>query len=61
MVYYGPMIRIFSRATPGNVFETARVVWPLALAMMAGAMNHVCDRLFLAHCNDTALEAVLPA
>ena len=46
---------------PGNIVETARIVWPLALAMMAGAMNHVCDRFFLAHSSDAALQAVLPA
>ena len=46
---------------PGNIVETARIAWPLALAMMAGAMNHVCDRFFLAHSSDAALQAVLPA
>ena len=53
--------RLMTSQTPGGLAETARIVWPLALAMMAGAMNHVCDRLFLAHCGDAALEAVLPA
>ena len=53
--------RAGSGTEPGGLVETARIVWPLALAMMAGAMNHVCDRLFLAHCGDAALEAVLPA
>ena len=46
---------------PGNIAETTRIAWPLALAMMAGAMNHVCDRFFLAHSGDAALQAVLPA
>lgn len=46
---------------PGNIAETARIAWPLALAMMAGAMNHVCDRFFLAHSSDAALQAILPA
>ena len=32
---------------PGGLRETARIAWPLALAMMAGALNHICDRLFL--------------
>ena len=50
-----------TKELPGGIRETARIVWPLALAMMAGAMNHVCDRLFLARCGDAALEAVLPA
>ena len=45
----------------GGLRETARIVWPLALAMMAEAANHVCDRLFLSHCGDAALEAILPA
>ena len=53
--------QLITRQTPGGLGETARIVWPLALAMMAGALNHVCDRLFLAHCDDAALEAVLPA
>ena len=46
---------------PGNIIEVAQVVWPLALSMMAGALNHVCDRFFLAQSSDTALQAVLPA
>ena len=46
---------------PGNIVKTARIAWPLALAMMAGAMNHVCDRFFLAHSSDAALQAILPA
>lgn len=45
----------------GGLQETFQVVWPLALAMMAGAANHICDRLFLSHVSDAALEAVLPA
>lgn len=48
-------------AKPGGLRETVRIVWPLAVAMMAEAANHVCDRLFLSHCDDAALEAVLPA
>jgi MATE family multidrug resistance protein len=43
------------------VRETFRIVWPLALAMAAGAANHVCDRLFLAHSSDASLAASLPA
>lgn len=46
---------------PGGLRETVRIVWPLAIAMMAEAANHVCDRLFLSHCGDAALEAILPA
>lgn len=46
---------------PGDIRETFRIVWPLALSMMAGAANHIFDRFFLAHVSDTALEAVLPA
>ena len=52
---------IFDKHVPGNIFETSRIIWPLALAMMAEAANHVCDRLFLSHCDDAALEAILPA
>ena len=55
------MSRLFDRNEPGNLRETARIVWPLALAMMAGALNHICDRFFLAHHSDVALEAILPA
>lgn len=46
---------------PGGLRETARIAWPLALAMMAGALNHICDRLFLSHHSNVALEAILPA
>ena len=45
----------------GGVRETFRIVWPLALAMAAGAASHVCDRLFLAHSSDASLAASLPA
>ncbi len=48
-------------AARGGVRETFRIVWPLALAMAAGAVNHVCDRLFLAHSSDASLAASLPA
>lgn len=55
------MWQMFDRKRPGNLLETARIVGPLALAMAAGTANHLCDRLFLAHVGDAALEAVLPA
>ena len=55
------MLRAFDRQREGNVFETARIIWPLVLAMAASTANHICDRLFLAHAGDAAIEAVLPA
>jgi len=47
----------------GGVAEVLRIAWPLVLAQAAGAVNHVCDRLFLARCadGDSALAASLPA
>ena len=48
-------------ARRGGVRELLRVAGPLAFAQMAGAVNHVCDRYFLAQSGDSALEASLPA
>ena len=55
------MLQIFDRRTAGNIFETTRIIWPIALAMSASTANHICDRLFLAHAEDAAIEAILPA
>ena len=44
-----------------SLTEALQIIWPLALAQMAGATNHICDRLFLAHSGDAVLEASLPA
>lgn len=55
------MSPFLSEKRPGNPAELLRIVWPLALAMLAGTVCHVCDRIFLAQSSDTALEAIAPA
>ena len=46
---------------PGGIGETLHIVWPLTLAILTGAANLACGRLFLGQYGDQALAAVLPA
>ena len=34
---------------PGGIGETLHIVWPLTLAILTGAANLACGRLFLGH------------